>query len=443
MSASSEADQNFDMRRVFWQQRVAGLNLPIYLIAMLVVLTGVYSETLPSNIATGLAATMLIGAGLMWIGDKIPVFSSFGGGPLLCVIAPACLIYFSILPGSFAVLADDFYNEYGFAELAVTGLIVGSVLGMNRRLLMKAGVKFFIPLFCGLIFALGGAAIGGWVTGFGWQDALFYIGAPVMGGGMAAGAVPMADIYSQASADGNPGAHLAQLAPIVGVANVICILMAGGFNGLGKKGRFRKYSGEGNILRRGVNFDTDDKSKRPQFSAKSLFAGVSIALGIYTLGNVMYAIVPMIHMYVWVIVVAAALRIFNLVPDAVASGAENWYDFISRAWVPAILVAISAGMIDLNDVIEVVTDPGALGLTIFTVLVAVTVAGVVGVLLGFFLIEIAIAAGLGMADMGGSGDVAVLSASNRLQLMPFLQIASRIGGATTLLLISLLASWFM
>jgi malate:Na+ symporter len=54
-------------------------------------------------------------------------------------------------------------------------------------------------------------------------------------------------------------------------------------------------------------------------------------------------------------------------------------------------------------------------------------------LLGMYPIDAAIVMAC-HSGQGGTGDVAILSAANRMSLMPFAQIATRIGGAITVTL---------
>ena len=106
-----------------------------------------------------------------------------------------------------------------------------------------------------------------------------------------------------------------------------------------------------------------------------------------------------------------------------------------------LLVGIGVAYTDLGQIIAAFSVN-------YVVLVGVTVIGAivgsaaVGRLVGFYPVEASITAGLCMANMGGTGDVAVLSAANRMELMPFAQISSRIGGAFMLILASVLLQLF-
>lgn len=417
--------------------RIFGFTVAVYAVLLGIVLAAVYMDALPDNIVSGMVIAVLLGGALKWLGDRIPVFNTFGGGPLLCIIVPAVLLYLGVLPDSARRLTDDFYTEFGFAEFAVTGIIVGSVLGIDRLLLIRIGSRFLVPLVFAVAMAAGAGALVGYLTGFGAADALLFVVAPTMGGGMAAGVIPMSEIYA-ATGPGDAGSYLARLAPAVMLANIICILLAGVLNGLGRRGGPTWLSGDGAMLR-GRASGTAGPRPSSALPLEVLATGMVLSIAVYAFGELAASFVPGVHAYVWIIAAAAALKVFRLLSERVEAGAEGWYAFIAQAWVPAILVAISAGVIDFGQVVDVVSDPAYLTLTVAAVVVGAAAAGLAGLVIGFYFIESSIAAGLGMADMGGSGDVAVLSAANRLGLMPFLQIASRIGGAGMLLVTSLAA----
>ena len=70
-------------------------------------------------------------------------------------------------------------------------------------------------------------------------------------------------------------------------------------------------------------------------------------------------------------------------------------------------------------------------ITIFSTVATIIATGfVVGGWLKMYPIDTAIVTAC-HSGQGGTGDVAILTAANRMQLMPFAQIATRIGGAIT------------
>ena len=104
-----------------------------------------------------------------------------------------------------------------------------------------------------------------------------------------------------------------------------------------------------------------------------------------------------------------------------------------------LLVGIGLCYLSIGKVIESFTLQ-YLVMCLVTCLGAFFGAAIVGKLVGFYPVESGLTAGRCMSNMGGTGDVAVLSAANRMELMPFAQISSRLGGAIILLLGSVMLS---
>lgn len=115
---------------------------------------------------------------------------------------------------------------------------------------------------------------------------------------------------------------------------------------------------------------------------------------------------------------------------------------VTGNFTAALLIGIGVAYLDISALIGALSVKYII-LVILTVMGAIVGGGVAGKLLGFYPIEAAITGGLCMANMGGTGDVAVLSACHRMGLMPFAQISSRIGGAFIILLATAILNFFV
>ena len=82
-------------------------------------------------------------------------------------------------------------------------------------------------------------------------------------------------------------------------------------------------------------------------------------------------------------------------------------------------------------------------IALLVVIGAVVGAGGIGYLVGFYPIDSAVTAGLCMANRGGNGDVAVLGAARRMDLMAYAQLSSRLGGGIVLIVASFLFSFLL
>lgn len=417
---------------------ILGMNPLAFGCIAVIILGAMYLGYLPGGMVGALAIMIVLGALFNEIGNRTPIVKTYlGGGAIVAIFASAALVTFNLVPEPVVENVDTFMNKFGFLNFYIAALITGSILGMGRKLLLKASVRFLPVALCSISFALLLVGTVGALIGYGFKEAIMYISIPMMGGGMGAGVIPLSNMYSQALGT-DASQMLSIMIPASTLGNVMAIVMAGI---LGKIATVKpSLTGNGVLMKK----NTDDLNEKVEnkLDLKMLGLGMLLALTFFTLGTIIGKFIPSIHAYAWMIIAVAAAKISGILPSKFEQAAQQWSQFVMTNFTSALLVGIGISMIDLNAVAQSISPTYLL--LVFVVIVGVTLgAGFGGKLVGFYPIESSLTAGLCTTNMGGTGDIAVLSAANRMELIPFAQIATRICGAIMLIVASFLLKVFM
>ncbi|MBS4686875.1 2-hydroxycarboxylate transporter family protein [Aeromonas sobria] len=416
-------------------QQIAGMPLFIFLGLATCVLFSGWNGSLPLGMVGALALMFVLGTLLTELGERImPIREYLGGGTILAIFGGAALFEYQLLPVQAGQVITNFMKEGGFLNFFIASLVTGSVFGMSSALLKNAAMRYLPVILGGVTLALLSVGFVGSLMGYGFKNAVLLIGLPIMGGGMGAGAVPLVEILSgpmqMSSAD-----LLSRMVPAVVIANTLAILVGSLLARLGR--RYPSLTGNGKLMIKDNGESlADEQVEAP--TLQSLGMGLFISSSMFVLGSLLGNFIPM-HPFALMILAVAFIKVSGLLPRRYEQAAADWYQFVVSNLTPSLLVGIGVAYTSIPELIS------AFSISYF-VLVMVTVIGgalgaaLVGRIIGFYPIEAAITGGLCMANMGGTGDVAVLSAAQRMKLMPFAQISSRLGGAVMLILATALIS---
>ncbi len=412
---------------------IYGITLPVYLVIFVLVFAAMLLGWIPGGMLGAMLIMMVFGGLFNLIGNNAPIVKTYlGGGAIVCIFASAILVYLKVIPASVVENVDAFMNTTGFLNFYIAALITGSILGMSRTLLLRAAVRFLPVALCAMAMAMLLVGVAGQLMGYGFVNSIMYIAIPMMGGGMGAGVVPLSGMYAEALGVEASGV-ISRMIPASTLGNVTAIVAAGLLSRLGES--IPSINGHGKLMRKEQS--GMEEGKKPADSYKLMGMGLVIAMTFYLLGTYINKLVPAVHTYAWMIILVALAKAFGIVPKKMEHAAQQWSQFVMGNWTQALLVGIGIAMIDLGAVINAFSIR-------YLILVLIVVAGVAlgaglgGRLVGFYPIESAITAGLCTTNMGGTGDIAVLSAADRMELLPFAQISTRICGALILVVASLL-----
>lgn len=405
--------------------KVAGFPLPMYIAIFVLVTVCMYTGCLPSGLVGSFILLMVLGEGLNAIGNSIPIVKTYLGGSVICIMGAAVIQSMGLFPQETHQMIDKFVNEDGFLVFYIAALITGSLFNIDRDLLIKATVKLLPTVVLSLSVGVLLSGILGMCMGDTFLEGILYIGVPMTSGGMTAGAVPLSAMYSSVLGI-DAGRILTRIAPATVLGNCVAIVFGGLANNLGE--RKPHLTGNGRLVNDGHEVKPSAPTKP---TAASLCTGLMISLIFYEIGALCNRYVEVIPAYAWMIIAVILVKGTGIMSEELENAARDWGQFVIHSWTAASLTGIGASLIDLKTIMHTLTP--FYFLTVVLVVGSITLtAGFIGRRMGFYPLEAAITAGMCTTNMGGSGNVAVLSSAKRMELLPFSQIVTRSCGALML-----------
>nr|WP_256099553.1 2-hydroxycarboxylate transporter family protein [Staphylococcus xylosus] len=414
--------------------KVGVIPLPLYLtLAVIIFIASVYNA-LPADMIGGFAIIMILGVLFGDLGMKIPILKDIGGPAILALLIPSTLVFLGVFNTSSMNAVTTLMKTSNFLYFYISCLVVGSILGMKSKVLIQGFTRMFIPLIVGTLTAVIVGLLVGMLFGYEIKHTLFYIIVPIIGGGIGEGILPLSIAYSSILGE-SAESFVAQMIPAAVIGNIIAVVTAGLMMRLGEKKK--SLSGNGTLVKasddKEMVADTNDDNKKVDFSLMG--AGLLIACTFFIFGDLAHKFIG-IPGPVIMILLATLIKCLQLMPNKMEQGAHQLYKFISTSLTWPLMVGLGMLYIPLEEVVKIVS-PAYIVICASVVITMISSGFFVGKLMKMYPVDAAIVTGC-HSGLGGTGDVAILSASKRMSLMPFAQVATRLGGVSTVIVATFL-----
>ncbi len=417
--------------------RIGIVPVPVAIAIVAIIAAYIAKGEVPADLTTAIAVLALGGFACAEIGKRIPGLRRVGAPAILATFIPSFLVYAHIIPKPLAASIKTFTDQSNFLYLFIASIIVGSILGMDRKVLIQGFLKIFVPIFVGSVAAAITGCLTGMALGMTLQQTAFKIVVPVMAGGVGEGAIPLSIGYA-AIHGGDQGAMLAEILPAVMFGSLTAILLAGGLNLLGK--RRPNLTGNG-TLQPGEHDEPLGGTEAPRLipDLPTIGAALVLAMTLYMAGALTQKFTnfpgPVTMLFLTV-----AIKLARFVSPRLEQGAYRNYQVAATLMTYPLLFAIGVSKTPWDKLMSAFNAPELITILV-TVVTLVATGFAMGRLVNIYPVEAGIVAAC-RASQGGTGDVAILSACDRMQMMPFAQVATRIGGALTVTLaLAAFARW--
>lgn len=406
--------------------KVGVIPVPIYILLFLLIVAFTLTGKVPSDLTMSIAILSFGGFFFMQLGRWLPWLGLMGGAAIMCFVVPSAMVFYGIIPPPVAQAIDVFVKSSNFLYLYIAAIIVGSILSMDRSVLIAGFLKIFVPLAISSITAMVIGTLIGMAMGMTFEHSLFFTVLPIMAGGLGEGAIPLSMGYSGVLSQPQ-NEIFAQIIPVVMLGSFTAVVTCGLLNVLGK--RYPRLTGEGRLQAGLLNVDVSRKDPASQPIDRAMIATAGVTIVSFYLVGVLAQRLYDFPAPITMLFLIVAAKLGQLISPSLEDGGREVYAFFSRIVTWPLLFAMGISYTPWQSFVSAFTVPTVVTV-LATVLTLIGTAFFSARLVKMFPIDVAVVVGC-HSGQGGTGDIAILTAANRMSLMPFSQIATRIGGAIT------------
>ena len=176
--------------------KIGIIPLPLFVLAGALIAIDCLGGKLPSDIVVMVATLAFFGFACGEFGKRLPIVGKLGAAAICATFIPSALVYYGLLPDVVVESTTKFYKSTNILYLYICCIIVGSIMSMNRTVLIQGFLRIFFPMLCGeIVGMLVGMGVG-LALGLEPFQIFFFIILPIMAGGVGEGAIPLSIGYA-------------------------------------------------------------------------------------------------------------------------------------------------------------------------------------------------------------------------------------------------------
>ncbi|WP_213976171.1 2-hydroxycarboxylate transporter family protein, partial [Serratia marcescens] len=387
--------------RILDNYKVGIIPLPFFILAGVLILLDCLEGKLPSDIVVMVATLAFFGFACGEFGKRLPLIGKMGAAAICATFIPSALVHYGLLPDVVVESTTKFYKSTNILYLYICCIIVGSIMSMNRQVLIQGFLRIFIPMLCGeIVGMLVGMGVG-MALGLEPFQIFFFLILPIMAGGVGEGAIPLSMGYA-AILHMEQGVALGRILPIVMLGSLTAIVIAGLLNQLGK--RYPHLTGEGSLMpsKQGDSDMNAVEKISGKVDVSTIACGALLAILLYMVGMLLHRLIGL-PAPVGMLFAAVAVKLAHGVSPRIQEGSQVVYKFFRTAVTYPILFAVGVAITPWQELVDAFTVQNLI-VIVTTVSALVATGFFVGKKIGMHPIDVAIVSCC-QSGQGGTGDV--------------------------------------